>query len=141
MAKAKVKQFAPKNIVNDLFTESDEKEPLKDIEEFPELKRDAGKLNNAVTRYSELHQKVKALEEQKKEFSDYIMSLLEKNDVARVRIAGHPVRIVKTGHTSLSKELLLKAGVAPKVISKCEVFIPHKDHVRVDPLRKNHEAE
>jgi len=130
MAKTKVKQFAPPD------ENEDKKEPLKDLDEYPELKRDKRKLENAVDRYSALHEQTKALESQKKELATYIMGLFEKNDVERVRINGHPVRIVKTGHVALSKEMLIEKGVDPKIIKACEKWVPHADHVRVDAAKK-----
>lgn len=129
----KIKQFSPPDPDK---AEKEEKEPLKDLDEYPELKRDKKRLENAVDRYSAIHQQAKALEEQKKELATYIMGLFEKNDVERVRINGHPVRIVKTGHTTLSKEMLIEKGVNPKIIAQCEQWVPHADHVRVDAKKK-----
>lgn len=128
--KTKIKQFAPPT------EDEDKKEPLRDLDEYPELKRDKKKLENAVDRYSVIHAQVKTLEEQKKELATYIMGLFEKNDVERVRINGHPVRIVKTGHMALSKEALIEKGVDPKIIKACEKWVPHDEHIRVDAAKK-----
>lgn len=129
--KTKVKQFTPPD------PEDEKKEPLKDLDEYPELKRDKKKLENAVDRYAAIHEQSKALESQKKELATYIMGLFEKNDVERVRINGRPVRIVKTGHNKLDEAKLIEKGVDPKIIKACTTWVPHEEHIRVDAQKKS----
>lgn len=111
------------------------KEPPPDLSAVPKLAKSAKKLTTMVLQRTALSEKIKALEEQKKEIDSQILPMLYRAECKRVLVEGHPVVVVESNRSILEKTLLIEEGVDPELIKRCTRTYPNSPHVRVYPKR------